>query len=235
MTLVLAHRGANRQAPENTLAAFTRAARLGADGVELDVRRTADGSLVVHHDAVTPAGLLAGLTLREVRARLPEVPTLGECLDACAPLLVNVEIKNLPADPDWDPSEAVADALVDLLAARGHRDRVLVSSFNLGSIDRVRELAPTVPTGLLTWGVDPLDGLARAEAHGHTALHPDARTAGASGTVAFVARAHDRGLLVNVWTVNAPGELARLAAAGVDAVITDVPDVALDVLRGRRS
>ena len=74
MTLVLAHRGANRYAPENTLAAFARAVELGADGVELDVHRTADGALVVRHDAGTPAGVLAELTLAEIRAGLPEVP-----------------------------------------------------------------------------------------------------------------------------------------------------------------
>jgi glycerophosphoryl diester phosphodiesterase len=67
VTLVLAHRGANRFAPDNTLAAFERAVELGADGVELDIHRTADGALVVRHDAATPFGLLAEMTAAEVR------------------------------------------------------------------------------------------------------------------------------------------------------------------------
>ena len=71
MTLVLAHRGANRFAPDNTLAAFARAVELGADGVELDIHRTRDGALVVRHDAATPAGVLAEMTLAEVRAAPP--------------------------------------------------------------------------------------------------------------------------------------------------------------------
>ena len=83
--VVLAHRGANRLEPENTLAAFRRALELGADGVELDVHRTADGGLVVHHDAVAPGvGLLAELTADAVRAAAPQIPTLAEALDVCA-------------------------------------------------------------------------------------------------------------------------------------------------------
>jgi glycerophosphoryl diester phosphodiesterase len=230
MTLVLAHRGANRFAPDNTLAAFARAVELGADGVELDVHRSADGELVVRHDATAPAGSLAQMTLSEIRAGLPEVPTLGEALDVCAGLLVNVEIKNAPTDSDWDPSDRAAELLVELLTAREGRDRVLVSSFNLASVDRVRSLAPDVRTALLTYGTDPLEALAIAASHGHGALHPDARSVAGARAAAATTRAHERGLEVNVWTVNDPAELARLAAAGVDALITDVPDVALQAL-----
>ena len=230
MTLVLAHRGANRSAPENTLAAFARAVELGADGVELDIHRTSDGALVVRHDADTPAGLLPELSFAEIRAGLPEVPSLGDTLDVCAGVLVNVEIKNSPRDADWDPSDRAAELLVELLAAREGRDRVLVSSFNLASVDRVRSLAPDVPTALLTWGKDPLEGLLLAEAHGHGALHPDLLSVAGAGAAAAATRAHERGLEVNVWTVNDPAELARLAAAGIDGLITDVPDVALQAL-----
>ena len=230
MTLVLAHRGANRFAPDNTVRAFARAVELGADGVELDIHRTSDGNLVVRHDADTPAGILAGMSLAEIRAELPEVPSLGETLDVCAGLLVNVEIKNSPRDGDWDVSHRASELLVELLATRQGRDRVLVSSFNLASIDRVRSLAPHIPTALLTWGTDPLDGLLIAESHGHTALHPDRLSVAGAGAAAAATRAHERGLEVNVWTVNDPTELARLAAAGIDALITDVPDVALQIL-----
>ena len=230
MTLVLAHRGANRKAPENTLPAFAQAVELGADGVELDVHRSADGALMVRHDAATPAGVLAEMTLGEIRAALPEVPTLEEALDVCAGLLVNVEIKNIPGEGDWDPSDRAAELLVELLARRDGRDRVLVSSFNLPSVDRVRSLAPHVPTALLTFGTDPLEALLIAESHGHAALHPDRRSVAGAAAGAVATRAHERGLEVNVWTVNDPDELARLAAAGIDALITDVPDVALAAL-----
>jgi glycerophosphoryl diester phosphodiesterase len=230
VTLVLAHRGANRVAPENTVAAFRAASDLGADGVELDVHRTADGALVVHHDPVTPAGMLAEMTLAEVGDALPSVPLLAEALDVCEGLLVNVEIKNSPRDPGFDPADSAADLLVELLVGRGGRDRVLVSSFRLASIDRVRHLDLSVPTAMLTARVDPLDALDLAGEHGHAALHPHVDTLAGDRAAAVATAAHDRGMHVNAWTVNDPGEIRRLAAAGVDAVITDVPDVARTVL-----
>ena len=234
MALVFAHRGANRFAPDNTLPAFARAVELGADGVELDIHRTADGALMVCHDAATPRGVLAEMTFGDVRAALPDVPTLEEALDVCAGLVVNVEIKNTPSEGDWDPTDRAAHLLVELLAHRGGRDRVLVSSFNLPSVDIVRSLAPHLPTALLTWGTDPLASLLIAESHGHGALHPDYRSVAGVLAGAAATRAHERGLHVNVWTVNDPEEIARLAAAGIDALITDVPDVALEAL-GRRA
>ncbi len=219
--LVLAHRGANRLAAENTVAAMAMAVELGADGVELDVHRSADGELVVRHDADTPAGVLSDLTWAEIHVALPEVPTLTEVLDVCRGRLVNVEVKNLPGDPDWDPSERAVELLVGLLHAREGLDDVIVSSFHLPTVDRMRALAPGVATALLTFGVDPLEALVTAETHGHGALHPDVWSLGGTVLGAVVQRAHERGLRVNVWTVNDRDELGRLEAAGIDAVITD--------------
>ncbi len=230
--LVLAHRGANRLAPENTVTAFTRALELGADGVELDVHRTYDGLLIVRHDADTGAGVISDLPLSTVRETLPDVPTLAEALDACSGRLVNVEIKNLPGDPDWDPAERAAELVVGLLAARAGHDDVLVSSFNLATVDRVRALDPSVPTAWLTFGRDPFESLETAAVHGHSALHPDrwSLAGGGTGPEALVERAHERGVRVNVWTVNDDADVVRMAAAGVDAVVTDVPDAALRAL-----
>ena len=226
--LVLAHRGARTVAPENTIEAFTVALAQGADGVELDVHRTADGGLVVHHDADAPGlGVLAELDLAEIRGSRPEIPTLVEVLDSCRGALVNVEVKNMPGDADYDDSHVVARLVVELLESRGFEDDVLVSSFNLASIDRVRELAPTVPTGLLSmFGVDPFDALELCVARGHGALHPFIGILPAGAATAVAGRAHDLGLRVNVWTVNDGDEIARLAAAGIDGIMTDVPDLA---------
>jgi glycerophosphoryl diester phosphodiesterase len=230
--LVIAHRGARRVAPENTVEAFVAAARLGADGVELDVHRAADGALVVHHDAdAHGVGVLSERALAEIRAARPEIPTLEEALDACAGMLVNVEVKNLPGDADYDPADGAAAAVVELLNRRANRDDVLVSSFNIESADRVRALDASIPTGFLTLvGLDPVDGVEVAHAHGHGAVHPDVRSLGDSAAEATITRAHELGMAVNVWTVNGEEEMRRLAAAGVDALITDVPDVARRVL-----
>jgi glycerophosphoryl diester phosphodiesterase len=230
--LVIAHRGAGRVAPENTVEAFLGAARLGADGVELDVHRTGDGALVVHHDAdAHGVGVLAESALVEIRAARPDIPTLEEALDACAGMLVNVEVKNLPGDADYDATDVAAAAVVEVLTRRASRDDVLVSSFNLESADRVRALDPSIPTGFLTLvGLDPVDGVEVAHAHGHGAVHPDARSLAGSVAEATITRAHELGMAVNVWTVNGEEEMRRLAAVGVDALITDVPDVARRVL-----
>jgi glycerophosphoryl diester phosphodiesterase len=197
--LVLAHRGANRLAPENTVPAMKEAVDRGADGVELDVHRAADGTLVVRHDAEAPAG--------------PDVPILAEVLDVCRGRLVNVEIK----DPD------ATDDVVALLAERGD-DQVLVSAFDWAVVDRVRELAPHLATGLLSFGVPPDEVLVTAVLRGHTAVHPDVWTLLSIDVGAFVARAHDQGVQVNTWTVNDVAQVEVLRDAGVDAIITDDDD-----------
>lgn len=232
--LVLAHRGARRDAPENTLEAFSVARTQGADGVELDVHRTADDGLVVHHDAEAPGlGLLAGHRLAEIRAACPSVPELAAVLDTCAGMLVNIEIKNAADEADHDPQCRVADLVVELLEARASGDddpdRVVVSSFDLPTIDRVRALAPGVPTGFLTFGADPLDTVARAADRGHGAAHPDGWTLAAVAG-ATVASARERAVVVNTWTVNDPGAIGAFAAAGIHGLITDVPAVALRAL-----
>ncbi len=231
---VLAHRGANRVAPENTIEAFRAARALGADGVELDVHRSADGVLVVHHDAEVPGlGVTAEHSFAEIRVAQPALPTLEEALDACTGMLVNVELKNLPGDADYDPDEGVAYALIELLAARSQHDDVLVSSFNLQSIDRVRELDQSIDTAFLTIvGFDPLDALAIVHDRGHNALHPDVRSIAGATATAVVEWAHTHELTINVWTVNDEAEMHRLAAAGVDGIVTDLPDVARRVLDG---
>jgi glycerophosphoryl diester phosphodiesterase len=143
---------------------------------------------------------------------------------------VNIEIKNSPRDLDWDPAARAADLVVECLATRGGADVVLVSSFDLATVDRVRMLAADVPTALLTFAGDPLDALVTAETHGHTALHPFVGQLAGGIAGALVQRAHERGIQVNVWTVNEPDDIVRLGAAGVDGVCTDVPDVALSAL-----
>ena len=219
----MAHRGASRAEPENTLAAFRRAASMGAHAVELDVRRSFDGVLVVHHDPALPDGRLIRAT---PQAELPEsVPSLPEALDACAGMWVNVEVKNDPNEPDFDDTEAVADATVAVLRERGDDERWLISSFRMATIDRCRQLAPTIPTAWLTVAV-PADVTDVLAGHGHVALHPWFGIV----TAEVIARCHAAGLRVNCWTCDDPDRMRELAAAGIDGICTNVPDVALRVL-----
>ena len=226
--IVLGHRGASRAHPENTVEAFRGAIDQGADGVELDVRRTADGALAVHHDDVLRDGRAIVDTML---ADLPgSVAVLADALEACAPLaVVNIEIKNWPADRDFDPELRLAGEVVALLESRGELGdgRALVSSFHLPTIDRVHEMAPGLATGWLVVPADhPEQLIDRAAEHGHVAVHPHHSCVDAE----LVERAHRAGLAVNVWTVDDPEHIRRLAAMGVDAVVTNVPDVALAAL-----
>ncbi|MBS1848659.1 MAG: glycerophosphodiester phosphodiesterase [Actinobacteria bacterium] len=226
--LVFAHRGVSAEFPENTVAAFAAAAGRGADGVELDVRRTADGALVVHHDA----HLADGRAIVEMHHdELPgHLPGLEEALVACGAIGVNIEIKNYPGEPDHDPDCRVSTGVVDLVQRLGIADRVIVSSFNYADIAAIRHLDGTIATGWLVISTDNVDELvAHLVRDGHRALHPPESCT----DDAVVAAAHAAGLLVNVWTVDDPGRIVELAAMGVDTVITNDPDGARRALEGR--
>lgn len=224
---MIAHRGASRAEPENTVAAFERAVAMGADGIELDVRRTGDDRLVVHHDP----RLADGRAIRATRsAELPpSVPDLAAALDACTGAFVNIEIKNAPAEPDHDPSDWVASRVAELLAGRGGGPRWLISSFRMETVDHVRRVAPAVRTAWLTYLLDEA-AIAATAAAGHDAIHPYHGSVTADG----VRAAHAAGLSVNTWTCDEPERMAALVAWGVDGICTNVPDVALRVRAGER-
>ena len=221
---VIAHRGASRAARENTLEAFRLARTLGADAVELDVRRTLDGTMAVHHDARLPDGQPV---IGVAAAELPDhVPQLAAALDACDGMWVNVEIKNDPSEPDFDPDRSLADQVAALVRGRGDEARILVSSFDLASVDRLRAAsAGRIRTALLV--VQPDDASVRtAVEHAHDALHPGYWTL----TETLVAGAREAGLDVNPWTCDEPEWMRRLAEWGVTGICTNVPDVAVEVL-----
>lgn len=227
MTLVIAHRGASEAAPENTLPAFRLAHDLGADWVEVDARLSGDGVVVAHHDAhLKDERLVAELRADELPGF---VPSLAEVLEVCDPMGVNIEIKNLPADPDYDADHAVVDAVAGLINAYLGPDRCLVSSFNMDSVDRLRRVDPTIPCAWLFFEMtDPASVIDRAVAHDLVAIHPYDTLVDA----AMVRRAHAAGLAVNVWTVNDRDRMGALIDMGVDGICTDVPDVARRLIDG---
>jgi glycerophosphoryl diester phosphodiesterase len=230
--LVLAHRGANRRERENTIDAFEAAMALGADGVELDVRRTADGVLVVHHDpAIDGGALIVAQPFEALRAAAPWVPTLPEALAALDGAFVNIEVKCLPWEPDPDPDAVVMQGVAMLVEALGIRDRVVVSSFDLGALGSLRALNAHIAAGWLTHGQSIEQAAEFAQLRGVPWIHPDVATA-AADPAATVRVARERGLRVDVWTVNDPAVAVALASAGVDALITDVPDQVLAAVRG---
>jgi glycerophosphoryl diester phosphodiesterase len=225
--LVFGHRGASAHALENTLGAFDRARRDGADGVELDVIRCATGECVVFHDddlrrLGDRADRIAALpfsVVRELRLKGGErIPILTEVFEALGDLLVNVELK---APVGRDAVRLAVSAASELAGISGVGERVLVSSFNPVALAVFHRIMPEVPTGLLFHAdqVRPLrEGWAR-HALRPTAVHPD-HTLVTPERMATWARA---GHLVNTWTVDDPREARRLAALGVDAIIANDP------------
>lgn len=222
MTQIWAHRGASAAERENTVAAFAAAVALGADGIELDVRRTADGYPAVHHEPELPDGrLVAALAAGDLPA---DVPLLDAALDACGDLLVNIEIKEPPE---------LAEVVVAEIRNRGTATRVLVSCFDLPTIDRVRGLDEGIPTAYLAFFGPDRDRAGRlvdaCRRRGHAAFHPHHLCVDEH----LVVLAHGAGIALNTWTVDDPARIAELAAMGVDAVVTNVPDVGLRALGPR--
>ncbi|MGH7654702.1 MAG: glycerophosphodiester phosphodiesterase [Gemmatimonadaceae bacterium] len=217
---IVAHRGASKERPENTVAAFLRAVELGADGVELDVHLTADNVLVVHHDEVphepqTPE--LAGrsihsLTLGEVRSfrvRGEVIPTLEEVIRAVADrAIIYCELKG----------PGTAPAAVALL--RGAGARAAVHAFDHRQIAEARVLAPDLARGVLeaSYHIAPTASLESVDAR-------DLWMASELIDRDLVTAVHARGCRLAAWTVDAPAEMERLAALGVDSLCTN--DVAL--------
>ena len=239
MSLIFGHRGASGYAPENTLEAFELAARMGADGVELDVHIARDGELVVAHDervdrVADGSGLICEMTTPELkRLRFnrthPEyeratIPTLREVCELIRPtgLHINIELKN--SYIHYKGLEEKCLALVDEL---GMRERVLYSSFNHHSMCRLKALDPTLRCGLL-YEATMVEPWTYARHLGADAIHPHFSELLVPDEVE---KAHALGLSVNVWTVNDEPDIRSCLAAGADIVITNYPDRALRIRR----
>jgi glycerophosphoryl diester phosphodiesterase len=224
---VVAHRGASAYAPENTFAAFDLALAQGADVLELDVRPAADGHLVLVHDPTLEriAGdprTIAGLS-RAALATLDEL-VRPEAFDAFLDRYANearllIDLKD--PTPEWETR--VVDAV------RHHRleERAIVQSFDLQALLRLHAAAPWLALApLVPADVAPTEVLtvARTFAQGVGIRHDflDA---------ALIGDAHEAGLAVRAWTVDDPAAMRRLLALGVDAIVTNAPDVALAAVR----
>ena len=163
MALVYAHRGLHVTERENTVDAFTSAVALGVDGVELDVRRTADGHLVVHHDAV-----IDGVAISEAAyVDLPDyVPTFADAMAACRGINVNVEIKNIrhETEPSYDDSGDFARHVLEDLYRFELATTSLISCFDLATCALIRKLDPSIGVGwLLEWSVELSGAMDRAK------------------------------------------------------------------------
>jgi glycerophosphoryl diester phosphodiesterase len=239
---IFAHRGAKAHAPENTLAAFLLAVKQGAPAIELDAKLTADGEIVVFHDKTlnrttdgtgtiqnSPLAALKELdagTHFSAEFKGEKIPTLAEVFEAVGQqVFINVELTNYAS-----PKDALPDKTAVLVRHFGLQERVLFSSFNRFALQRTAELLPEVPRGLLALpgmlGVVARSWIGRRWVD-YQAIHPAAMDA----KPGLIAKAHQRGQRVHVYTVNQRREMLRLFHAGVDGIFTDDPPLAFAVLK----
>jgi glycerophosphoryl diester phosphodiesterase len=213
VALALAHRGDWSEAPENTVAAFRAAARAGADMVELDVRRTADGGVAVVHDPTLER--VWGSPLAVADASLEElvatslgshrVATLDDALDAV----------ELPLMVDYTLADVVEPALAVICGA-GALERVLFSGGNVEGHRRIRSLAPEARIAL-TWAEREPPPPSLVEELAIEYFNPPWQLLDAGVVDAM----HGRGYKVSTWTVDDPREMRRVTECGVDAVVTN--------------
>jgi glycerophosphoryl diester phosphodiesterase len=247
--LVYAHRGGSALAPENTLAAFDHAIALGVDGLELDVHLSRDGVVVVHHDALLDrttdaTGPIAEHTAAELarvdaghrfaqdgqfpfRGRGCRVPTLRDVLGRYRECRVIVELKQDTAE--------LARAVVDEVTRASAVDRVCLGSFGLRTLRAARAYDPRIATSAareevrlalyqswIGWSPSP---------RAYQAFQVPERS-GSTVVVSprFVRAAHRADIVVQVWTVDDADDMRRLLSWGVDAIISDRPDVARSIV-----
>jgi glycerophosphoryl diester phosphodiesterase len=229
MPKIIAHRGASAHAPENTIAAFQLALEQGADGIELDVMLSKDGHLVVIHDDTVDRttdgkGYVREMTLEELKSldagEGQSIPTLDEVFEAFGGrFIINVELKNYTSVFDGLPIETAK-----LVKKHQLGESVIVSSFNPFNLPRFHARMPEVDLGLLTQPNTAKKWVWRL--FKYDALHPHFSDV----AQVLVAALHSRNRKVNVWTVDEPSEIQRLAALEVDSIITNDPKAAREVL-----
>jgi glycerophosphoryl diester phosphodiesterase len=240
--VIFAHRGASAHAPENTLAAFELALAQQADAIELDVKLSSDGQVVVIHDATVDRttngkGRVRDLPLADLKKldagsffseqfTGEKIPTLDEVFESVGKrTFINVELTNYNT-----PGDMLVETVCMLVKKHNMQKRVLFSSFFASNLSKARSYLPGVPRGLLA-----LDGLLGVWARSfgfvfgkYDALHPHLNDMSQQQSL----RVHRLNRRVHVWTVNSEADMRRLFNWGVDGIFTDDPRLALSVRAG---
>jgi glycerophosphoryl diester phosphodiesterase len=231
MALVYAHRGGAALRPENSIAAFDHGIELGADGLEFDVHLSSDGVVVVHHDdtlerTTSGTGRVADHTASQLAAL--GVPLFTQVLDRYRGASLIVELK-------VDSIHLVRQVIYDLRAA-GAIGRTSLGCFHSAPLEAARKLEPALSTGssrLETRWALYRSWIRLPIANGGYREFQVPERSGMTRIVTrrFISRAQQAGLAVKVWTVNDPADMRRLVEWGVDALITDRPDLAVPLVR----
>lgn len=239
---IISHRGANKQAPQNTMPAFEKSLEIGVDGFENDVHLTKDGIPVVCHnytidETSNGMGKIASMTLEELRSydfgsyfhdnfKGTKIPTLEEFLTLCE--TADIEIMNIELKTPENGEKDIVKKTIDAVKAHGLFDKLLISSFSPDLLVECKAVDPECKTGFL---YSPNEKIAFekmvfgyvdfAKKIGADYLHPHYSMVNKR----YVSKLHENGIRVNVWTVDKSETALRMLKCGVDGIITNVPDV----------
>ncbi len=243
MTKVIAHRGASKAAPQNTMPAFLKAIEMGTDGFENDVHLTKDGYVVICHnyeidETSNGTGHIADMTFEELRQYdfgsyfSPEfagtkIPTLEEFLAICKGLdVINIEIKSPP-----QKDNGIEKRVIDTVKEFNLEKELIISSFDIEVLKKCKMIDPNIKTGFL-YSTDCNyegvydDPIAFAKSINADALHPLAMFVDED----YIEDCHEAGLMVNPWTVDKDYAIERLRDWNCDGVITNLPDLAREII-----
>lgn len=244
---VISHRGANKEAPQNTIPAFRRSLEIGCDGFETDIHLTADGHPVICHnytidETSTGNGEIRTKTLEELRTydfgsyfdekfEGTQLPLLDEFLELSKD--EQVEIMNIEIKPPLDGNLEIVKKTIDAVKAKGLFGKLLISSFSPEVLVECKKIDPNCKTGFLYapnkafFYKTMLFGYVKfAKSIKADYLHPHFFTV----TKTYVKKLHKNGIKVNVWTVNKPEIAEKLIKFGVDGLITDLPAMANELV-----
>ncbi len=237
--VIFAHRGASAYAPENTMASFRKALEMGADGIELDVHLSSDGHLVVIHDEAVDRtgngkGRVGDKTLKELKSldfgswysqdfkneRIPELFEVLELLTS-RKVILNIEIKNGPV---FYPG--IEKKVADAVKSYGMLKQVIISSFNHYSLVEIKKISPEIKTAIL-YMTGLYEPWVYARHVGAEAIHPLFYNI----VPEVMKGCMENGIKVNPFTVDRPEHIKSMVLAGVDGIITNVPDVAIKTVK----
>lgn len=246
-TKIYGHRGASEYAPENTMEAFKLAYEMGADGIELDVQLTLDGQLVVIHDETVNrvsngSGFVKDMTLGELKSlyfnrtrseyRDARIPLLEEVLDYFAQkkFLINIELKN-----GIFPNDGLEAMTLMLVKKYGMLERVIFSSFNHASVQKIAALEPAAQTAFLTSEMQT-DVRRYLQENRTSIYHPAVYLLerqdllkGMPQEKDIITDLQESGIRINTWTVNSGKQMRSLCNRGVDGIITNKPDLGSEI------
>lgn len=239
--IVIAHRGANRFAPQNTLHAFQKAAELRSDGVETDVHVTKDGHLVLCHNSTVNKtsngkGRISDLNLSDLRGfdfgswfgskfKNTRIPTFDEFLSSMKNTAVSV--LDIELKPQRNGRLDFVEDVIEKVKEYGLESKLFISSFDYKILERVKQVDSKIQTGYLYPAMGEVikrrivGPLSLAEKYDIDYILPHHGYASKK----LIKKAHDAGIKVGVWTVNKIEKVERLLEWGVDQIITDVPDI----------